>query len=74
MPKGAFYVFPDFSSLDMPSLDVSIKLLEEKGVCSTPGSVFGEYGKGYIRFSYANSLDVISEAMEKTKEFVLEYS
>ena len=74
MPKGAFYVFPDFSSPDMPSLDVSIKLLEEEGVCSTPGSVFGEYGKRHIRFSYANNLDVISEAMEKTKEFVLEYS
>jgi len=74
MPEGAFYVFPNFSSLDMPSLDISIKLLEEKGVCSTPGSVFGEYGEGYIRFSYATGLDVIGGAMEKTKEFVLQYS
>jgi aspartate/methionine/tyrosine aminotransferase len=74
MPKGAFYVFPDFSSLSMPSHDISIRLLEEKGVCSTPGSVFGEYGKGHIRFSYATSLDVIEEAMGKIKEFVLEYS
>ena len=74
MPKGAFYVFPDFSFLRMPSMDISIKLLEKKGVCSTPGSVFGKYSEGRIRFSYANSTDIIAEAMEKTKEFVLEHS
>jgi len=74
MPKGAFYVFPDFSSLGMPSLDIAIKLLEEKGVCSTPGSVFGKYGEGHIRFSYANNIEVIAEAMEKTREFVLEHT
>ncbi|MFQ6095649.1 MAG: pyridoxal phosphate-dependent aminotransferase [Candidatus Bathyarchaeia archaeon] len=74
MPKGAFYVFPDFSSLGMPSMDVAVKLLDEKGVCSTPGSVFGRYGEGHIRFSYANSYNIIAEAMEKTREFVLQHS
>ncbi len=74
MPKGAFYVFPDFSSLKMSSFEICMKMLEEDGVCSTPGSAFGEYGEGYIRFSYATSMGVISEAMEKVKEFVLRVS
>jgi len=74
MPKGAFYVFPDFSSLKMPSFEVSMRLLEEEGVCCTPGSVFGECGEGYLRLSYATSIEVISEATEKIKEFVLKVS
>jgi len=73
MPKGAFYVFPEFSTLDMPSFEISSRLLEEKGVCSTPGSVFGECGEGHVRFSYATSLETISEALEKIKEFVDRY-
>ncbi|MEM3627354.1 MAG: pyridoxal phosphate-dependent aminotransferase [Candidatus Bathyarchaeia archaeon] len=71
MPKGAFYVFPDFSALKMSSLEICMRLLEEKGVASTPGSAFGKYGEGHIRFSYATSMGVISEAMEKVKEFAL---
>jgi len=74
MPKGAFYVFPDFSSLNMPSMEICMKMLEEEGVCSTPGSAFGEYGEGHIRFSYATSMEVISEAMRKVEEFVLKVS
>jgi aspartate/methionine/tyrosine aminotransferase len=71
-PKGAFYVFPDFSALKMSSLEICMKLLKEKGVASTPGSVFGKCGEGHIRFSYATNMEVISEAMEKVEEFVLE--
>ncbi len=74
LPKGAFYVFPDFSSLKMPSFEVSMRLLEEEGVCCTPGNVFGECGEGYLRLSYATNIEVISEAMEKTKEFVTKVS
>jgi len=74
MPKGAFYVFPDFSSLGMPSFEVSDRLLEEEGVCSTPGAVFGESGEGHIRLSYASSLETISVAMGKIKEFVDRYA
>ena len=74
MPKGAFYVFPDFSSLGMPSFEVCGRLLEEEGVCSTPGAVFGENGEGHIRLSYASSLKTISEAMAKIEEFVDRYA
>ena len=74
MPKGAFYVFPRFSSLKTPSFEISIKLLEEEGVCTTPGSVFGECGEGHIRLSYATSFETIVEAMERIKGFVEKYS
>ena len=69
MPKGAFYVFPDFSSLKLSSADIATKMLEEEGVCSTPGSVFGQDGEGYIRLSYTTSLETISEATEKIRNF-----
>jgi len=70
MPKGAFYVFPDLSSLNMSSSEISMRMLEEAGVCTTPGSVFGEYGESHIRLSYATSIEVISEAMSKVKKFM----
>lgn len=69
-PKGAFYAFPDFSALKKPSEEIVEKLLEEEGVCTTAGSVFGAHGEGHIRFSYAASLNVILEAMEKLRNFV----
>jgi len=73
MPKGAFYVFPNFSSFNMPSLEICSKLLEEEGVSTTPGSVFGKSGDGRIRLSYATSWRVISEAVRKIKEFANRY-
>ncbi len=69
-PRGAFYAFPDFSALKKPSEEIVEKLLEEEGVCTTAGSVFGTHGEGHIRFSYATSLNVIQEAMEKLRNFV----
>jgi len=69
-PKGAFYAFPDFSALKKPSEEIVEKLLEEEGVCTTAGSVFGAHGEGHIRFSYATSLNVILEAMEKLRNFI----
>jgi aspartate/methionine/tyrosine aminotransferase len=74
MPKGAFYVFARISKLGMSSFEVSMKLLEEEGVSTTPGSVFGKCGEGHIRLSYATSLEVIAEALEKIKSFVERYS
>jgi aspartate/methionine/tyrosine aminotransferase len=69
-PRGAFYVFPDISELGMPSSEFCLRLLEETGVSTTPGSVFGKCGEGHIRVSYASSIQVISEAIERIKEFV----
>ncbi|MEM2027308.1 MAG: pyridoxal phosphate-dependent aminotransferase [Candidatus Bathyarchaeia archaeon] len=74
MPKGAFYVFPRFLSINMPSFEISMRLLDEEGVSTTPGSVFGSCGEGHIRISYATSLEVIMEAVERIKRFVNKYS
>jgi len=69
MPKGAFYIFPSIKSLEIPSLEFCSGLLDE-GVSTTPGSVFGESGEGYVRMSYATSLETIGEATKKIKVFV----
>jgi len=74
MPKGAFYVFPDVSSLGVTSLEFCSRLLEEEGVSTTPGSVFGESGEGYVRMSYATSLETIGKAVKKIKGFVDKYT
>jgi len=70
MPKGAFYVFPEIKTLGTSSLEFCSRLLEEEGVSTTPGSVFGESGEGYVRMSYATSLETIGEAVKKIKAFV----
>ncbi|HIE14817.1 TPA: pyridoxal phosphate-dependent aminotransferase [Candidatus Bathyarchaeota archaeon] len=72
-PKGAFYVFLKYSDKN-PSMEICKKLLEEKGVCTTPGGVFGQYGEGQIRISYATSLETLKEAVERIMEFFSETS
>jgi aminotransferase len=69
MSKGAFYVFPEIRNLGISSFEFCSKLLEEEGVSTTPGSVFGESGEGYVRMSYATSLKSIDEAIKKIKAF-----
>lgn len=70
MPKGAFYAFPDFSAFNKASKEIVAEMLEKEGVCATPGSAFGAYGEGHIRFSYAASLTTILETMNKLRNFV----
>lgn len=74
IPKGAFYVFPRFHSLKMTSFEISMRLLEEECVSTTPGSAFGACGEGHIRISYATSLEVLTEAIERIRMFVERYS
>lgn len=69
-PKGAFYVFPDVSSVKMTSSKIVEELLKKEKVCSTAGSVFGSFGESHIRFSYATSVEIILKAMGKLREFV----
>ena len=69
-PKGAFYVFPDISSLKISSSEFCLRLLEETGVSTTPGSVFGESGEGHIRISYASDTQTISEGIKRMEEFI----
>jgi aspartate/methionine/tyrosine aminotransferase len=69
-PKGAFYVFPNVSALGRSEKEIADALLDEAGVAALAGTSFGEYGKGYLRFSYANSLENIKKALERMKEWL----
>ena len=64
-PEGAFYVFPNVSGLNMTSFDCSMFLLNNARVATTPGNTFGNLGEGYIRLSYANSLDNLRKAITR---------
>lgn len=67
-PKGAFYVFPNVKSFGKSSKEIQNYLLTEHGIASLPGTSFGEYGEGYLRFSYATSKENIKKALIKLKE------
>lgn len=67
LPGGAFYAFPNVRGTGMDSHALADMLLEEAGVSCLSGTAFGEYGDGYIRFSYANSLENLMEAVERMK-------
>ena len=69
-PAGAFYLFPNVSGLGLSSKEVADRLLTEVGVACLPGTAFGDYGEGYLRFSFANSLSNIESALERIKTFV----
>ena len=64
-PKGAFYVFPNVSKIKMSSDDLENYLLHESGVAVLSGSAFGKYGDGYLRLSYANSIENIDMALKR---------
>ncbi len=64
-PGGAFYAFPNITGTGVASKDLQTKILEEAGVALVAGTSFGEFGEGYIRFSYANSVDNIRKAIER---------
>jgi aspartate/methionine/tyrosine aminotransferase len=69
MPQGAFYAFPNISSFGLTSAEFAERLLEEGGVASGGGSSFGECGEGFIRLSYANSLENLKIAVERIDRF-----
>ncbi|UBF30695.1 pyridoxal phosphate-dependent aminotransferase (plasmid) [Kovacikia minuta CCNUW1] len=64
-PTGAFYVFPNVTKLSLPCDAFANYLLTEAGVAVLSGTAFGEFGKGYLRLSYANSLENIQEALKR---------
>ena len=72
-PLGAFYVFPCIKSLGMTSEEFANKLLMEEKVAVVPGNAFGESGEGFIRCSYAYSIDSIDEALKRIGRFVEKY-
>lgn len=69
-PYGAFYVFPCIKSMNMTSEEFCLKLLEEEHVAVVPGTAFGDSGEGFIRCSYAYSVDNIEEALNRIRNFV----
>jgi aspartate aminotransferase len=67
-PDGAFYVFPNIKSFGKSSSEIADYLLNEAGVACLAGTSFGSYGEGYLRFSYANSVENIEKALVRVKE------
>ncbi|MDR2375802.1 MAG: pyridoxal phosphate-dependent aminotransferase [Treponema sp.] len=68
-PSGAFYAFPDISSFGISSSEFAGRLLEEAGVAAAAGTAFGDFGEGFIRLSYANSLDNLKIAVDRLAKF-----
>src|SRR5699024_21857 len=69
-PNGAFYIFPSIEQFGLASYDFANQLLHSKQVAVVPGSSFSPYGEGFIRISYANSMDQLSEAMNRLEAFL----
>ena len=69
-PFGAFYVFPCIKEFNMTSEEFATKLLMEEKVAVVPGTAFGDCGEGYLRISYAYSLDSLKEAISRIERFV----
>lgn len=69
-PFGAFYVFPCIKEFGMTSEEFATRFLKEERVAAVPGSAFGDSGEGFLRISYAYSLDNLKIAMERLKNFV----
>jgi aspartate/methionine/tyrosine aminotransferase len=68
IPQGAFYAFPNIKKTGMTSKELADHLLYNAGVACLPGTIFGKAGEGYLRFSYATSIETINEAIRKIKE------
>ncbi|MGI6664987.1 MAG: aminotransferase class I/II-fold pyridoxal phosphate-dependent enzyme [Christensenellaceae bacterium] len=69
-PRGAFYVFPDVSGTGLTSEEFCTRLVMEKQVACVPGTAFGSSGEGFMRCSYAASMENIEEAMRRIKDFL----
>lgn len=72
-PLGAFYVFPSIQKTGLTTEEFVLKLLEQEKVAVVPGNAFGECGEGFIRCSYAYSIDSLNEALKRIKRFVQQY-
>ncbi len=70
MPNGAFYAFPNITGTGYTSEVLAAKLLNEAGVAALAGTAFGEYGEGYLRFSYANSRENLAEAARRMRAWI----
>jgi aspartate/methionine/tyrosine aminotransferase len=69
MPKGAFYVFPNITETGWKSKPLADALLDEAGVAALSGTAFGKYGEGFVRFSVANSMDNLHQALKRIENW-----
>jgi aspartate/methionine/tyrosine aminotransferase len=69
-PGGAFYTFPNIGGTGYDARTLQAHLLEQAGVATIAGTSFGEYGEGYLRFSYANSREAIGEAIGRIRNYL----
>jgi aspartate aminotransferase len=72
MPKGAFYVFPNITKTGWKSKPLADALLDQAGVAALSGTAFGEFGEGYLRFSVANSLENLQQALDRLDRWTKE--
>ena len=72
MPQGAFYIFPNIAKYGMTSKEFALQFLQEKKVAVVPGTAFGDSGEGFVRCSYATSMEKLKIAMERLEEFLRE--
>ena len=73
-PKGAFYIFPDISKYGMTSEEFATDLLNKEHVVVVPGTAFGDSGEGFVRISYAYSLDALKEAIKRIEKYLVSIS
>ncbi len=69
LPKGAFYVFPNITKTGWKSKPLADALLEQAGVAALSGTAFGDFGEGYLRFSVANSLENLQQALDRVDQW-----
>ena len=73
-PEGAFYLFPSIKKYGLSSEDFSMKLLNEEKLVVVPGTAFGDAGEGFIRISYAYSIESLTEAFKRLKRFLSKFN
>ena len=69
-PFGAFYVFPSIAEFGLTSDEFAMRLLEEEHVAVVPGTAFGACGEGFLRISYAYSIEALKVALERIDRFI----
>ena len=72
-PFGAFYVFPNIKKFGLSSDEFATRLLKEEKVVVVPGTAFGDCGEGFLRISYAYSIDDLKKALERIKKFIAKF-
>ena len=69
-PYGAFYVFPCIKEFGLSSDEFAMRFVQEEHVAVVPGTAFGDCGEGYLRISYAYSIEALKAALERMEKFI----